>query len=192
MKLWPGNTKWGSITVQLTLPSNIRLGWKGLSRTNTLVFHEHSRITSVKSFAAFRADRGLEARRRSETVYPRPVESASRFGSKTTGLLDLLSFKDNTTIFLMTLHIMTILITLNTREKLVLAPKWRCLWMEWIRVVWTQLLDPLVEQSAQISCMIRVTLLKMIYGEIEAFWIRPQGPYSQHNLLCNLKMGVIS
>jgi hypothetical protein len=27
-------------------------------------------------------------------------------------------------------------------------------WMEWIRVVWTQLLDPLVEQSAQTSYMI--------------------------------------
>jgi hypothetical protein len=29
-----------------------------------------------------------------------------------------------------------------------------CLWMEWIWVVWTQLLDPLVEQSAQILYMI--------------------------------------
>jgi hypothetical protein len=28
--------------------------------------------------------------------------------------------------------------------------------MEWIRVVWTQLLDPLVEQSAKISYMIEV------------------------------------
>jgi len=32
--------------------------------------------------------------------------------------------------------------------------KWGCLWMEWIRVIWTQLLDPLVEQSAQISNII--------------------------------------
>ncbi len=29
--------------------------------------------------------------------------------------------------------------------------------MEWIRVVWTQLLDPLVEQSAQISYMISLS-----------------------------------
>jgi len=37
--------------------------------------------------------------------------------------------------------------------------KWRCLWMEWLEVVWTQLLDPLEEQSAQMSYMIERYIL---------------------------------
>ncbi len=44
-------------------------------------------------------------------------------------------------------------------DQLVLVPKWRCLWMEWIGVVWTQLLYPLVEQSAQISYTIHITIV---------------------------------
>jgi len=39
-------------------------------------------------------------------------------------------------------------------DRLVLVPKWCHLWMERIRVLWTQLLDLLAEQSAQISYMI--------------------------------------
>ena len=34
----------------LTLLSNIRLGWKGLPRTNTLAYYENPLITAVKSF----------------------------------------------------------------------------------------------------------------------------------------------
>ncbi len=33
-----------------TLPLNIRLGWKGISGTNTLAYYEHSQIAAVKSF----------------------------------------------------------------------------------------------------------------------------------------------
>ncbi len=34
----------------LALPTNIRLGWRGLPGTNTLVYYEHSSITTAKSF----------------------------------------------------------------------------------------------------------------------------------------------
>jgi hypothetical protein len=34
----------------LTLPTNIRLGWKGGPETNALAFYENSKITDVKSF----------------------------------------------------------------------------------------------------------------------------------------------
>ncbi len=34
----------------LVLPTNIRIGWKGLPRTNTLAYYEHSLIACVKSF----------------------------------------------------------------------------------------------------------------------------------------------
>ncbi len=34
----------------LTLLANIRLGWKGLLRTNTLAYYERLQITDVKSF----------------------------------------------------------------------------------------------------------------------------------------------
>jgi hypothetical protein len=34
----------------LALPTNIRLGWKGLPRTKTLVYYENSKITAVNSF----------------------------------------------------------------------------------------------------------------------------------------------
>jgi hypothetical protein len=34
----------------LALPTNIRLGWKGLPGTNTLAYYENSEITTVKSF----------------------------------------------------------------------------------------------------------------------------------------------
>ncbi len=34
----------------LALPTNFRLGWKGLPETNTLAYHEHSEIPVVKSF----------------------------------------------------------------------------------------------------------------------------------------------
>jgi hypothetical protein len=32
----------------LPILTNIRLGWKGLQRTNTLAYYEHSKITAVK------------------------------------------------------------------------------------------------------------------------------------------------
>ncbi len=41
--------------------------------------------------------------------------------------------------------------TKGKQIRLVLAPKWRLLWMEQIQFLWTQLLDPFVEQGAQIS-----------------------------------------
>jgi len=44
--------------------------------------------------------------------------------------------------------------------RLLLAPKWHLLWMEQIRVLWTQLLDLFVEQSAQISY--RIPLLSKV------------------------------
>jgi hypothetical protein len=31
-------------------PTNIRLGWKGLQRTNTLAYYENPKIAAVKSF----------------------------------------------------------------------------------------------------------------------------------------------
>jgi hypothetical protein len=34
----------------MALPTNIRLGWKGLPRTNTLAFHEHLLIMDVNGF----------------------------------------------------------------------------------------------------------------------------------------------
>jgi hypothetical protein len=34
----------------LALPKNIRLGWKGLSGTNTLAYYKHLYITGFKSF----------------------------------------------------------------------------------------------------------------------------------------------
>jgi hypothetical protein len=34
----------------LALPTNIRLGWKGLPGTNTLAYYENWQITAVKSF----------------------------------------------------------------------------------------------------------------------------------------------
>jgi hypothetical protein len=34
----------------LALPTNIRLGWKGLPGTNTLAYYEYSYITDVKVF----------------------------------------------------------------------------------------------------------------------------------------------
>jgi hypothetical protein len=38
------------------LPTNIRLGWKVLTRTDTVAYYEHSQITAVKSF--MRLDQG--------------------------------------------------------------------------------------------------------------------------------------
>jgi hypothetical protein len=34
----------------LALPANIRLGWKGLPRTNALAYYEKLKLTAVKSF----------------------------------------------------------------------------------------------------------------------------------------------
>jgi hypothetical protein len=34
----------------LTLSTNLRLGWKGLTGTNTLAYYKHSLIAVVKSF----------------------------------------------------------------------------------------------------------------------------------------------
>ncbi len=34
----------------LSLPTNIRLGWKGLSKTSTLADYKHSSITDAKSY----------------------------------------------------------------------------------------------------------------------------------------------
>jgi hypothetical protein len=34
----------------VTLSTNLRLGWKGLSGTNTLAYYKHSLIVVVKSF----------------------------------------------------------------------------------------------------------------------------------------------
>jgi len=34
----------------LTLPTNIRLGWKAGPETNALAYYENSKITDVKSF----------------------------------------------------------------------------------------------------------------------------------------------
>ncbi len=34
----------------LASPTNLRLGWKGLPRTNTLAYYESLKITTVKSF----------------------------------------------------------------------------------------------------------------------------------------------
>ncbi len=34
----------------LALPTNIRLGWKGLPGTNILAYYEKSQLTAVKSF----------------------------------------------------------------------------------------------------------------------------------------------
>jgi hypothetical protein len=39
-----------SLGKTLALPANIRLGWKGLPRTNTLAYYENLQITPVKSF----------------------------------------------------------------------------------------------------------------------------------------------
>jgi hypothetical protein len=36
----------------LALPTNIRLDWKGLPRTNTLAYYENPEIAAVKSFIA--------------------------------------------------------------------------------------------------------------------------------------------
>jgi hypothetical protein len=35
-----------------TLPANIRLGWKGLPRKNTLAYNENLQITATNSFIA--------------------------------------------------------------------------------------------------------------------------------------------
>ncbi len=37
----------------LGLPTNIRLGWKGLKGKNTLAYCEHSKFTNLKSFMTF-------------------------------------------------------------------------------------------------------------------------------------------
>jgi hypothetical protein len=42
--------KGASLAWALALPANNRLGWKGLPRTNTLVYYEKLQITAVKSF----------------------------------------------------------------------------------------------------------------------------------------------
>ncbi len=42
--------KGASLGQTLALPANIRLGWKGLPGTNTLVYYENPYITAVKSF----------------------------------------------------------------------------------------------------------------------------------------------
>jgi hypothetical protein len=34
----------------LALPTNIRLGWKGLPETNALAYYEKAQLTAVKSF----------------------------------------------------------------------------------------------------------------------------------------------
>jgi hypothetical protein len=36
--------------VSKALPTNIRLGWKGMPRTNTLAYYKNSQITTVKMF----------------------------------------------------------------------------------------------------------------------------------------------
>ncbi len=38
------------------LPTNIRLGWKGLSGTNTLAYYEKPKITCIKSFIILAPD----------------------------------------------------------------------------------------------------------------------------------------
>ncbi len=37
------------------MPANIRLGWNGLTGTNTLAFNENSKLTAVKSFTTLAA-----------------------------------------------------------------------------------------------------------------------------------------
>jgi len=39
--------------VASALPTNIRLGWKGLPGTNTLAYYENLQLTAVKSFITF-------------------------------------------------------------------------------------------------------------------------------------------
>jgi hypothetical protein len=34
----------------MALPANIKLGWKGLPDTNTLVYYKNPKITTIKSF----------------------------------------------------------------------------------------------------------------------------------------------
>ncbi len=45
----PGNLS-GAPLKPLALPTNIRLGWKGLPGTNTLAYSENPQIMAVKSF----------------------------------------------------------------------------------------------------------------------------------------------
>jgi len=42
----------------LALPTNIRLGWKGLAGTNTLAYYEHLQITAVKSLITLTPGKG--------------------------------------------------------------------------------------------------------------------------------------
>ncbi len=45
-----GHLKGALLIWSPALPANIRLGWKGLSGTNTLAYYENPYITAVKSF----------------------------------------------------------------------------------------------------------------------------------------------
>ncbi len=45
-----GHLKDALVGYALALPSNIKLGWKGLPETNTLAYYENPQITAVKSF----------------------------------------------------------------------------------------------------------------------------------------------
>jgi hypothetical protein len=42
--------KGASIGLTLALPTNNKLGWKGLTGTNILAYYENLHITAVKSF----------------------------------------------------------------------------------------------------------------------------------------------
>ncbi len=47
MKCLSGAPLYGKL---LALPTNVRLGWKSLPRTNTLAYYKSLEITAVKSF----------------------------------------------------------------------------------------------------------------------------------------------
>ncbi len=58
------------------LLTNIRLGWKGVPRANTIAYYEHEKITGVKSFITL----GLETSRNFEIG--RLPDGNNKFGKK--------------------------------------------------------------------------------------------------------------
>ncbi len=95
-------------------------------------------------------------------------------------------------------------------DRLVLAPKWRHLWMEWIWILWTQLLDPTSKAKwLQISYMIPLVIKTWPYWTLRAarmtgraknrshvpkilsFWVT-SGLYYKHIMIINSDVYLIN
>jgi hypothetical protein len=54
--------KGASLGLALALHTNIRLGWKGLLRTNTLAYYDHFQIMKKEKF--YNIDTGVDVKKR--------------------------------------------------------------------------------------------------------------------------------